>query len=154
VAEDAWERFLQTAPEPTVRTLQWDGPIERTEWEAGPFDSPVASPVYVEERWAGPMTATSIDGRTHVIHGRWQVMIRGIDARGERRALARWELRRTWNTTTGTAATGGGPPAPAGSAHLAAGASERRWGGASEQMTAGASERVLGAYPKPPAPKP
>ena len=153
---ETFDEVIESAADPIVRTLQWDGPVERLEWEAGPFDYPVASPIYVEERWAGPVTATSVDGRTHVIHGRWQVVIRGIGAHGERRVIARWELRRTWDTTargeTMAAAVPGTDGTLVGASERAMGASERRLmgaselrlGGASELWGMGASERRLG----------
>jgi len=83
---------------------------------------------------------TTRDGRTHVVQGRWEVVIRGIDARGEHSVVARWELSRTFDATVGHEHVASPARAVDGSVHLA-GASERRWGGASERRLGGASER-------------
>jgi hypothetical protein len=111
---------------------------------------------YVEERYGGNVTVRSIDGRTHVVYGPWQVVIRGLGARAERKILAVWETYRSWIAHAGAAAhlVTGGARSAGGSEQVALGASERRWraaseirlGGASEIYRLGASElRYLGA---------
>ncbi len=136
--------------------IEWEGPLIRTSWEAGPFPYPVEPPRYIEERHGGTMTVRSVDGRTHIVYGPWQVVIRGLGARAERRILAIWEIHRSWVAHAGGAvATPGGMGRTAGgSEQVGLGASERRWraaselrlGGASELYRLGASElRYLGA---------
>ena len=67
----------------------------RTEWEAGPFTYPVEVPAgSVEDQDNGEVSVRSEGGRTHVMYGPWQVVIRGIGARAERRVLGTWEYRR------------------------------------------------------------
>src|SRR5262249_269929 len=44
------------------RTIEWEGPIIRTTWEAGPFLYPVELPHYVEERYVGTATVRSVNG--------------------------------------------------------------------------------------------
>src|SRR5262249_46564217 len=136
--------------------IEWQGPVTRTSWEAGPLPYPVEASPYVEERYDGKVTVRSVEGRTHIVYGPWQVVIRGLGARAERKVLAIWETYRSWVAHTGAVAHVPMPGAytPGGSEQLALGASERRWhaaselrlGGASEVFRLGASElRYLGA---------
>src|SRR5262249_50002631 len=105
----------------------WQGPIIRTTWEAGPFVYPVELPRYVEERYEGTATVRSVDGRSHIIYGPWQVVIRGLGARAERRILAVWEVHRSWIADAGIAVrTMGGAASTGGSEQLVLGASELR----------------------------
>jgi hypothetical protein len=138
------------------RSVEWEGPVVRTSWEAGPFTYAVDAPGHVEERVQGTVTTTVVDGRTHVVHGPWRVVIRGLGARAERRVLAVWEIRRSWVTHGETIRSVAGRTswASGGSEQRVGGASERRWlaaselrlGGASEVYLLGASElRYLGA---------
>ena len=48
----------------------------------------------VEVQDNGEVSVRSEGGRTHVMYGPWQVVIRGIGARAERRVLGTWEYRR------------------------------------------------------------
>ena len=74
---------------------EWVGPVLRTEWEAGPFTYPVDVPEgSIEVQDNGEVSVRSEGGRTHVVYGPWQVVIRGIGARAERRVLGTWEYRR------------------------------------------------------------
>lgn len=138
------------------RTSEWEGPIVRTSWEAGPFSLPVEPPRYMEEHYDGSVTVHSVEGMTHIVHGPWQVVIRGVGARAERKVLAVWEVRHSWVTDTGVAVRGLGGTANVhgGSEQVMLGASELLWragselrlGGASELYLLGASElRYLGA---------
>ena len=138
------------------RTIEWEGPIVRTTWEAGPFPYPVEAPRYVEERYEGTATVRSVNGRSHMVYGPWRVEIRGLGARGERRIVAIWEIHRSWIASAGpTARTVDARASARGaSEQLARGASELHWlaaselrlGGASEIYLLGASElRLLGA---------
>ena len=136
-----WREALSTHVDEIVRTLEWEGPIERIEWDAGPYAYPVIPPAFVEERFEGPVTVMATNGRVHVVHGRWEVVIRGIDARGEHEVLARWELVRAQDASVaGETVAIHTTDGVQGSAHLV-GASERRWLGASERRLGGASER-------------
>ena len=123
--------------------IEWVGPLTRTTWEAGPFTYPVDLPVYVEEHAAGEAMVHAEGGLVHVLYGPWQVVIRGIGARAERRILATWQIYYSWVVHGGSeevqAMTTTGVP-PGGSELLMRGASERRWLGASEIRLAGASE--------------
>jgi hypothetical protein len=165
--EHRWEEWVRALPRWGEHAFEWQGPIVETAWEAGPFAFPVEAVSYVEERHDGSVTVQSVGGRTRVVYGPWQVIIRGLGARAERRVLAVWEIHRVW------ASRGGEAGAPSvfivgGSEQLALGASERLWleasevrlggaseiyrfgaselryGGASEKLYGGASERRLG----------
>jgi hypothetical protein len=138
------------------RALEWEGPVVRTTWEAGPFTYPVEPVRYVEERYDGPVTVSTVNGGMRIVHGARQIVIRGLGARAERKVLAVWEVHHTWLAREGVAARTEGRAAGAagGSEQLALGASEIRWraaselrlGGASELYRLGASElRYLGA---------
>ena len=138
------------------RRIEWEGPLIRTSWEAGPFAYPVEPPRYLEERHGGTVTVRSVDGGTHIVYGPWRVVIRGLGARAERRLLAVWEIHRSWVAHAGSAllTPGGMGRTAGGSEQVALGASERGWraaselrlGGASELYRLGASElRYLGA---------
>ena len=136
--------------------IEWQGPLIRTSWEAGPFPYPVEASPYVEERYDGKVTVRSVEGRTHIVYGPWQVVIRGLGARAERKVLAIWETYRSWVAHMGAAShiVTRGTRTAGGSEQVVLGASELRWraasevrlGGASEVYRLGASElRYLGA---------
>ncbi len=139
------------------RVFEWIGPVIRTTWEAGPFEFPVESPVYVEERHDDTALTVLRNGALQVVYGPWQVVIRGIDGRSVRRIVAVWEMRHSWVTAAGVEFRGMGALEahfPGASEGPALGASERRWlvssaeilGGASEVYRIGASElRYRGA---------
>ena len=128
------------------RILHWEGPLARTSWEAGPFFVPVELPSRIEEYHSGETRVSTQDGVTHVVYGPWQVVIRGIDAHGERRVLATWWMQRSWpaalvhaqRTEWRQVANRTGAEA------IAAGASEGWLVGASESLVRGASETWLG----------
>ena len=125
--------------------VEWISPMLRSAWEAGPFTYAVQSPAYIEEWNDGAMSVRSEHGQVHIVYGPWQVVIRGIGARAERRVLATWEIRRTWATTVGTerSETTWRPLAPGSSEWVAQGGSERSWMGGSELRLGGASELYL-----------
>jgi hypothetical protein len=130
------------------RTIEWEGPIIRSTWEAGPFTYPVEPPRYVEERYVGTATVRSVNGRSHIVYGPWQVVIRGIGARAEGRVLGVWEVHRSWVSQAGVAVrtVGGIVSTPGSSEQVVQGASELRWRAASELRLGGASEvYMLGA---------
>src|SRR5215831_6029900 len=125
--------------------IEWVGPVFRTEWEEGPFSYPVEPPSLVEQRESGPISVRTYDGRVHVVYGPWQVVIRGIGARAERKVLATWEFKRTVAVTGGIEreVVAWGRLAPGSSEWLALGASERAWLGASELLFRGSSELYM-----------
>ena len=128
---------------------EWVGPVLRTEWESGPFTYPVDVPEgSIEVQDNGEVAVRSEGGRTHVMYGPWQVVIRGIGARAERRVLGTWEYRKQISVEGGVerTTTFGGGYAPGSSEWMMMGASERAWMGASELLYRGASELwLLGA---------
>jgi hypothetical protein len=140
-----------------LESVAWTGPVVRTTWEAGPFTYPIEAPTLVEERSLGRITTRTTNGQLHIVYGPWQVVIRGVGARAERRVLATWEVYHSWATTTGGESKDAAEwrqLAPGSSEWVALGASERSWmfgselrlGGASEIFFLGASElRLLGA---------
>jgi len=127
---------------------EWAGPVLRTEWEAGPFTYPIEVPSAVEVRDLGEMSVRTENGRVHIVYGPWQVVIRGIGARAERRVLGTWEFQRRVAVAGGSerAEAPAGNFAPGSSDWLLSGASERMWMGASELGARGGSEMwMLGA---------
>jgi hypothetical protein len=143
-----WQEATGTAWTGELTRSEWIGPLLRTEWEAGPFTYPIEIPSSVEVHDGGEMSVRTEHGRVHVVYGPWQVVIRGIGARAQRRVLGTWELRRQIAVTGGTEryATASGTIAPGSSEWMALGASERAWMGASEMLFGGASELwLLGA---------
>jgi len=127
---------------------EWTGPVLRTEWESGPFTYPIDLPESsIEVQDSGEVAVRSEGGRTHVMYGPWQVIIRGVGARAERRVLGTWEYRRQVAIEGGVERiTTGGGYAPGSSEWMLMGASERAWMGASELLWRGASELwLLGA---------
>jgi hypothetical protein len=131
-----------------LHKTEWIGPVLRTEWAAGPFTYPIEVPSTVEVRDFGEVSMRTEHGRVHIVYGPWQVVIRGLGARAERRVLGTWEYRRQVAIAGGaerSPAPGPGSP-PGSSAWMTAGGSERSWLGASEVMGRGASELwLLGA---------
>jgi hypothetical protein len=147
-----WHRHEGTGQQWTTESrTEWVGPVLRTEWESGPFSYPVDVPEgSIEVQDNGEVSVRSEGGRTHVMYGPWQVVIRGIGARAERRVLGTWEYRRQVAVEGGierlTNVGVGGGYAPGSSEWMLMGASERAWIGASEMLWRGASELwLLGA---------
>ncbi len=143
-----WEEAGGAAWTGEATRTEWAGPVLRTEWEAGPFTYPIEIPSTVEVRDLGEMSIRAENGRMHIVYGPWQVIIRGIGARAERRVLGTWEYRRQVAIAGGTEKTQlpGGSFAPGSSEWMMAGASERMWMGASELAGRGGSELwMLGA---------
>jgi hypothetical protein len=143
-----WQEHTGAQWTSELSKTEWVGPVLRTEWEAGPFTYPVEVPGPMEYHQAGEISVRTEGGRVHVVYGPWQVVIRGIGARAERRVLGTWEYRKQIAVTggverieVGTARLGAGS-----SEWLTMGASERSWMGASELLWRGASELwLLGA---------
>ncbi len=131
---------------------RWEGPITMRVWEEGPFTLAVNVFEPVWETHGGEGTSFEVDGRTHVVFGPWQVVVRGLGAFEERRVLSRWTIYRSWAVESGLETSiEGTPKRMAGSSALLGGserrfrgASELRLSGASELLYRGASERRLG----------
>jgi hypothetical protein len=140
-----WQEGAGAAWTGELTRTEWIGPLERTEWESGPFTYPIEVPSTVEVRDGGEMSVRTEHGRVHIVYGPWQVVIRGIGARAQRRVLGTWEYRRQIALTGGTEKYGAvtGPVAPGSSEWMAMGASERSWLGSSELLARGASELWL-----------
>ncbi|MBL8842720.1 MAG: DUF4912 domain-containing protein [Planctomycetes bacterium] len=134
------------------RSLDLARELAAGEWEMdGPSDAVVIT------QGGGPAQVERRGRSLRVREAPWSIEIRGIAARGGRRLLARWELRRVRVVSGGRQRFGerrgwvrvaavGADGAAASEPRLAAGASERRWLAASELRLAGASEeRFAGA---------
>ncbi|HSS40778.1 MAG TPA: DUF4912 domain-containing protein [Polyangia bacterium] len=144
-----WQEATGTAWTGELTRSEWIGPLLRTEWEAGPFTYPIEIPSSVEVHDGGEMSVRTEHGQVHVVYGPWQVVIRGIGARAQRRVLGTWEFRRQiavsggaerFGTMTGST---NGTYAPGSSEWMALGSSERAWMGSSELLFGGASELWL-----------
>ena len=139
------------------RLLEWVTPLlVRGTWEGGPFETlSVELPTVATERYEGPVSVYALDdGRTRVVYGPWQVVVKGIDAKAEARILSRWHLQTSWVVEAGyqrvvrelahfsgqdEVAADGLTPFMLGSS-AALGASERLWLSASELRMAGGSD--------------
>jgi hypothetical protein len=117
----------------------------------------VEAPRVTEEFYEGPVTVIPVEnGKTRIVYGPWQVVVRGLGGRAEKRVLARWDMAASWVVEMGVErvidvlspahlrdqaehSAAGGAPAMVGSSALL-GASERRWLAASELRLSGASE--------------
>jgi hypothetical protein len=150
----SWEEVLRDGWFEGRRAIIWDGPEVITSWEAGPFHYPVEVAEPVTDFIVGPRRSYQIDGRTHVVYGPWQVVIRGLGAHRTGQVLQRWEIHRAWVAHEGRGVrvaelSPRGGRAGASERMLGAsewmwlGGSERRLGGASEVHYLGASERRL-----------
>jgi hypothetical protein len=173
-----WEELFQTTWKELLRArwrdgqpaLDWSTPVMRSTWEAGPFEVSVEPPRVTEEFHQGPVTVMPAEnGKTRVVYGPWQVIVRGLAGHAEKRVLARWEVEASWVVEMGVervirtlspshlrdhAERGAPSDALMVGSSGALGASERRWlsasdlrlRGSSEVFYAGASElRWLGA---------
>jgi hypothetical protein len=127
----------------------WESGPTESSWQAGPFTYPTEVIVPAVERHEGEARVYRTGEQVRVLHGPWQVVIRGINAHSSRRLLARWEVHRTWVSVAtrsgdpaGAVVRGDGRPVGASERFLAA--SELRLRGASEVFFLGASERRLG----------
>jgi hypothetical protein len=136
---------------------RWEAPVTVGVWEAGPFSLPPEAPRPVWETRAFDGSTFEIDGRTHVVFGPWEVVVRDLGAFEERRVLSRWMVYRSWSVDTGdetrlealrermlgsSARVGGSERRfPGASELLRQGASELSYRGASERLLRGASER-------------
>jgi hypothetical protein len=126
--------------------MSWESGPTESSWEAGPFQYPTQVIVPAAERFEGPTQVYRLGEQVRILHGPWQVVIRGIQAHASRRVLARWEVHRSWVSSTGRVAdTPLGADLPGvklgSSERQALSASELRLRGASEVFFLGASER-------------
>ena len=139
-----WEEHMSDGTTEFHRETTWESPVMVSAWEAGPFHFPVTAPEPVREDFVGPSRVYQVGGRTHVVHGPWQVVIKGVGAHHGRAVIAHWEIYRSWvaeekaevTTDTGLKEVA----IPGSSERLRVGASERRWRYASEMRLGGASE--------------
>lgn len=127
----------------------WESGPTESSWQAGPFTYPTEVIVPSVEHHEGEARVYRTGEQVRVLHGPWQVVIRGINAHASRRVLARWEVHRSWVSVAtrggeqlGAVVRGDGRPVGASERFLAA--SEMRLRGASEVFFLGASERRLG----------
>jgi hypothetical protein len=140
---------------------RWEAPVTVRVWEAGPFTLPGHAPEPVSETYVYEASTFEVDGRTHMVFGPWQMVVRGLGAFEERRVLSRWMVYRSWAVEGGSEAPlgvfgermlgssallGGSERRLRGASELRlAGASELLYRGASERRVGGASERIFGA---------
>jgi hypothetical protein len=125
------------------RQTYWESPVSISSWEAGPFTQPVEAPEAIRQAFVGPTRLYRVGGRTHVVHGPWQVVIRGLGAHFGHAVVARWEIYKSWIADEVKEVQVRDPHpvlAPGASEQLLVGASERRWRYASEARLGGASE--------------
>jgi hypothetical protein len=129
----------------------WESGPTESSWEAGPFSYPTEVIVPAVEHFEGVPQVYRAGEQVRVLHGPWQVIIRGINPHSSRRVLARWEVHRSWvsvSTRTAEASANGTVGYPEGlrpgSSERFLQASELRLRGASEVFFLGASERRLG----------
>ena len=158
-AWSGWDQLFQTEWIDGRRHLEWSTPVSRTSWEAGPFEVAIEAPGVTQEHFEGPVTVYPLDGgRTRIVYGPWQVVIRGIGAKAEARVLSKWEIQASWVVNVGferivreLVPAGARSIGELGSGAMlggseAVGSSERRWLSASELRLRGASElHLLGA---------
>jgi hypothetical protein len=148
--------FLERMPERPMELLESrrtgrtkPGPGARTR-EAEVFSLPLDAPERAGESGSLEPATFQVDGRTHVVFGPWQVVVRGAsaggdgegDGDGEKRVVSRWTVYRSWAVEGTDARMPGGRWGIGSSAR--GGASELRLSGASETLYRGASERRLG----------
>jgi len=127
----------------------WESGASESGWEAGPFSFPTEVVVPAVERFEGQAHIYRLGEQVRVMHGPWEVVIRGINAHSSRRVLARWEVHRSWLGVSARAAEAPAgirayDGAPVGASERFLAASELRARGASEVFFLGASERRLG----------
>lgn len=138
-----WEEHMTDGTTEFHRETTWESPVMVSAWEAGPFSFPVSAPEPVREDFVGPSRVYRVGGQTHVVHGPWQVVIKGIGAHHGRSVVAKWEIYRSWIAEEKADSPGVETKEytiPGSSEKLLVGASERRWRYASEMRLGGASE--------------
>jgi hypothetical protein len=138
-----WEEHFSDGHSEFHRQTAWESPVTISSWEAGPFTHPVEAPEAIRQAFVGPTRVYRVGGRTHIVHGPWQVVIHGLGAHFGRAVVARWEIYKSWiaDEVKETFVRDIHPVLPPGaSEQLIPGASERRWRYASEARLGGASE--------------
>src|SRR5450759_3093954 len=73
-----WEEHSTDGTTEYHRETTWESPVMVSAWEAGPFSFPVIAPEPVREDFVGPSRVYRVGGRIHVVHGPWQVVIKGV----------------------------------------------------------------------------
>jgi len=151
-----WEELHTDGTLAVHRRISWESPTMITSWESGPFAYPVEVPLPVREAFVGKTRVFKLGDRTHIVYGPWQVVIRGMAAHQSRAVLARWEVFRSWQTssthvvqsfasTVSGSGSGASERSYRGSSEMAyLGSSGLRFGGSSELYRLGASELRLG----------
>jgi hypothetical protein len=138
-----WQEYQSDGTTEYHREMTWESPVMVSAWEAGPFAFPVTAPEPIREGFTGPSHVYRVGGHVHIVHGPWQVVIRGVGAHHGRAVVARWEIYRSWiaeEKVDGHGADMIEVKIPGSSERLFVGASERRWRYASEARLGGASE--------------
>jgi hypothetical protein len=138
-----WEEHFTDGTTEFHRETTWESPVMVSAWEAGPFSYPVIAPEPVREDFVGPARVYRVGGLTHIVHGPWQVVIKGVGAHQGRQVIARWEIYRSWVADEKVDLAGGDKREvvlSGSSEKLLVGASEKRWRYASEMRLGGASE--------------
>jgi hypothetical protein len=160
-APHATEESVVTVREEREIQTRWEAPVTLRVWEEGPFTVPGHAPEPVSETYAYEASTFEVDGRTHVVFGPWQMVVRELGAFEERRVISRWMVYRSFAVEGGSEAPLGtfgerilGSSALLGASEkrlrgaselLFKGASELLYRGASERRLGGASERIFGA---------
>jgi hypothetical protein len=149
-----WEEFWRDESGEEHRIVSWESPVMVSSWESGPFNYPVEVPGITTHSFEGALNVFKVEGKTHIVYGPWQVVIRGLGAHYQRQVLARWEVQRSWlaeegHQVRGVRVVSHEGTGPGSSEQLLLGASELRWRGESEMRLMGGSERMyLGASEK------
>jgi hypothetical protein len=144
-----WEEFFGEGGETVHRSVTWQDATTAESWESGPFSYPVQVMPPTYESFEGPGYAWRVGEQVHVMHGPWQVVIRGLGSFVGRRVVSRWEVYRSWSQVTRVEQADlgvGGVGAGSSERFLGAsmGQSELRFRGASEVFFLGASQLRLG----------
>ncbi len=152
ITESLWTEHWHSWSETIGPHVTWSVRGEGSSWAAGPFEYPVEIVAPTVEHYEGPRVVRQSGPEVRVLHGPWQVVIRGINATASRRVLSTWSIHRSWparqehQRTTFELAGAGRATFPGSSERVLLGASEKRLVGASELRLGGASEvHYLGA---------
>lgn len=165
---DEWfaESFGELAFDFDGQQFDWLGPRdERRDDGPGEWQTEETAATTIVQR-GGDVVIERRGERWRIARAPWSIAIAPLRARGARRLLSRWELRRSWIVAASWLRSARGPAAAARSgrgdgslaaalgseARLGTGASEHRFlaaselrlGGASEERLSGASEERLG----------
>ena len=121
-------------------TTNWESGPSESSWEAGPFHFPTEVIIPTAERFEGAAQVYRSGEQVRVLHGPWQVVIRGIQPHSSRRVLARWEVHRSWVSVASRSSERSEGRVASWRGGIPIGASERMTLSASELRLRGASE--------------